>query len=73
MSGVRIPRSLAWLLLMLALLTAGLLRQEPFVWLRDLGIFAAAEGDFASHAAATESLEARVDAARREPFRSPRT
>jgi hypothetical protein len=51
-------------------LSADLLRREPFVWLRDLGMFACAQGDFASHAAERRVLSGHVEAARKEPFRS---
>lgn len=51
-------------------LSAEMLRREPFVWLKDLGIFASAQGDFASTKAAREALAAQVEAARRQPFRS---
>lgn len=52
-------------------LTTDLLLREPFVWLRDLGVFACARGDFSSHATERAALEARVDLARQRPFRSP--
>ena len=51
-------------------LSGDLLRREPFVWLKDLGIFASAYGDFGSTKAAREALGAEVEAARKEPFRS---
>ncbi|MFH1266318.1 MAG: hypothetical protein ABIK89_11370, partial [Planctomycetota bacterium] len=51
-------------------LSAALFGREPFVWLKDLGIFATANGDFASNQKDIAGLAARVDAARSEPFRS---
>jgi hypothetical protein len=51
-------------------LSAELLRREPFVWLRDLGIFACREGDFASKKPQLDALAAQVQAAGKQPFRS---
>jgi hypothetical protein len=51
-------------------LSTDLLRREPFVWLKDVGIFACAKGDFQSHASARNALARRVEAARKKPFRS---
>jgi len=51
-------------------LSAALLEREPMVWLNDLGIFACAQGDFASHRAKREALAAEVAAAGKRPFRS---
>jgi len=51
-------------------LSAQLLRSQPFVWLKALGIFACTEGDFASWKADMKALESQVEAARRKPFRS---
>ena len=48
--------------------STGLLRREPFVWLKDLGIFACKEGDFASKQGEIDALAKRVQAARSEPF-----
>jgi hypothetical protein len=50
--------------------SAELVRREPFVWLKDLGIFACKDGDFASKRAEIDALAARVQAAGKEPFRS---
>jgi len=49
-------------------LSAALLRREPFVWLRDLGVFATRDGDFASQQPARQALLDRVATARRGPF-----
>ena len=51
-------------------LSTGLLRREGFVWLKDLGIFASADGDFASRRPEIDAQARQVEAARREPFRS---
>jgi hypothetical protein len=51
-------------------LSAGLLQREPFVWLKDLGVFACRAGDFASHAVARDTVASQVAAARGQPFRS---
>ena len=51
-------------------LSGALLRRERFVWLKSLGIFACADGDFASHQAALGAMARQVQAAAREPFRS---
>jgi hypothetical protein len=51
-------------------LSADLLRREPLVWLKDMGIFASARGDFASAKAARDALAAEVEAARQGPLRS---
>ncbi|HUT88285.1 MAG TPA: hypothetical protein VMY37_02200 [Thermoguttaceae bacterium] len=51
-------------------LSAAQLRREPFVWLRGLGVFACADGDFASKQAEIAARAAQVEAARKEPFRS---
>lgn len=51
-------------------LSPALLRREPFVWLKDLGVFACAGGDFAARKVAIDELAAQVDAARKHPFRS---
>ncbi len=51
-------------------LSAAQLRREPFVWLGDLGVFACADGDFASKQAEIAARAAQVEAARKKPFRS---
>ncbi len=51
-------------------LTTDMLRREPFVWLKDMGIFVCKDGDFTSKRAQIEALVGRVQAARNEPFRS---
>lgn len=50
--------------------SAELLLREPFVWLRDLGIFACRDGDFESNKSGTAALQAKVEAARKLPFLS---
>jgi hypothetical protein len=52
-------------------LSTELLRREPFVWLKDLGIIACAEGDFQSHAAERKAWANKVEAGRKKPFQSP--
>jgi len=49
-------------------LTAELLHSQPFIWLKDLGMFACAEGDFASHRAEMRAMQRAVDQAREQPF-----
>jgi hypothetical protein len=51
-------------------LSTELLRREPFVWLKDLGIFAAAGGDFEAKRAVVDALRVRIEAARNAPFQS---
>jgi len=51
-------------------LSTDLVRRERFVWLKDLGLFACGEGDFASHRPAREALARQVAAAAQAPFRS---
>jgi hypothetical protein len=51
-------------------LSADLLRREPFVWLKDLGVFACAKGNFQSHKADRKTMAEQVEAARKKPFLS---
>lgn len=51
-------------------LTSDLLRSQPFLWLRDLGMFVCATGDFASHDSARRRMRDTVTRAAREPFLS---
>ena len=44
------------------------LLREPFVWLKDLGIFACADGDFASHQDDIRQVQAQVEEAGKKPF-----
>ncbi len=52
-------------------LSTALLRREPFVWLKDLGIFASSRGTFAAMQEEIAELEAAVAKGRAAPFRSP--
>jgi len=52
-------------------LSAKLLRQQEFVWLKDLGMFAAIEGTWASHRADIRAMVAATRSAGLRPFRSP--
>ncbi|MHC4404910.1 MAG: hypothetical protein ACYTG0_35130 [Planctomycetota bacterium] len=51
-------------------LSAESLRREGLLWLKDLGVFACRDGDFASNKEEIATLEAQVDVARKKPFRS---
>lgn len=51
-------------------LSSELLAREPFVWLRDLGIFVCNEGNFKTHGPAMAAIVAEVDIARGKPFRA---